>query len=59
MEVKSIPKHKKNADVGFKKTTYSSSIFVEQEDAASFEDQEEVNVEIIRNVITSKPALHR
>lgn len=43
-EVKSIPKHKKNADVGVKKTTYSSSIFVEQEDAVSFEDQEEITL---------------
>lgn len=56
MEVKSVPKHKKNANVGVKKTTYSSNILIEQEDAASFEDQEEVNVEIIRNVIMSKPA---
>lgn len=44
LEVKSIPKHKKNADVGVKKTTYSSSIFVEQEDAVSFEDQEEITL---------------
>jgi len=44
LEVKSIPKHKKNADVGVKKTTYSSSILVEQEDAASFEDQEEITL---------------
>ena len=41
-EVKSLPKHKKNPEVGEKKTVYSSQIFVEQEDAISFDDQEEV-----------------
>jgi glutamyl-tRNA synthetase len=41
-EVKSVPKHKKNTDVGDKKTVYSSTILVEQEDAISFEDNEEV-----------------
>ena len=44
VEVKELPKHKKNADVGFKKTVFSSSILVEQEDAASFEDNEEVTL---------------
>lgn len=42
IEVKELPKHKKNADAGLKKTVFSSSILVEQEDAASFEDNEEV-----------------
>jgi hypothetical protein len=41
-EVKLLPKHKKNAEVGEKKTVYASSIILEQQDAASFEDQEEV-----------------
>lgn len=41
-EVKALPKHKKNPDVGEKKTVFSSQIIIEQEDAASFEDQEEV-----------------
>ena len=41
-EVKTLPKHKKNPEVGEKKTVYSSKIFVEQEDAISFDDQEEV-----------------
>ena len=45
-EVKSLPKHKKNPDVGEKKTIFSSNIFVEQEDAISFDDQEEVCVRI-------------
>lgn len=43
VEVKSLPKHKKNPDVGEKKTVYSSTILVDQEDAKSFEDQEEVH----------------
>lgn len=43
-EVKALPKHKKNPDVGEKTTVYTSSIIVEQEDALSFEDQEEVRV---------------
>ena len=42
-EVKSKPKHKKNPDVGEKQTVYSSNIVIEQEDAVSFEDQEEVS----------------
>jgi len=40
-EVKSLPKHKKNPDVGEKSTVYTSSILVEQEDALSFDDHEE------------------
>jgi glutamyl-tRNA synthetase len=43
-EIKVLPKHKKNADVGEKKTVCTSTIFVEQEDAVSFEDQEEVRI---------------
>jgi glutamyl-tRNA synthetase len=41
-EVKVLPKHKKNAQVGQKRTVFSSDILVEQEDALSFDDQEEV-----------------
>ena len=40
-EVKTLPKHKKNPEIGEKKTIFSSNILVEQEDALSFEDQEE------------------
>ncbi|KAA1469418.1 glutamate-tRNA ligase [Dentipellis sp. KUC8613] len=43
-EVKTLPKHKKNPEVGEKKTVYSSSILVEQEDALSFEDNEEITL---------------
>jgi glutamyl-tRNA synthetase len=42
-EIKTLPKHKKNSDVGEKKTVYSSSILIEQEDAVSFDAQEEVS----------------
>ncbi|KAF9473776.1 glutamate-tRNA ligase [Pholiota conissans] len=44
IEVKPVPKHKKNADIGEKKTVYSSNILLEQEDAQSFEDSEEVTL---------------
>ena len=42
-ETKLIPKHKKNADIGSKKTVYSSKIFIEQKDAISFDENEEVS----------------
>ena len=43
-EVKLMPKHKKNAEVGEKKAVYSSVIIILQEDAESFncEANEEV-----------------
>ncbi|KZO97792.1 glutamate-tRNA ligase [Calocera viscosa TUFC12733] len=44
VEVKSVPKHKKNAEVGEKKTVYSGEVYVEQEDAVSFEDNEEITL---------------
>lgn len=50
-EVKVLPKHKKNPEVGEKKTVYSSSILIEQEDALSFEDQEEVRLRLFCVVI--------
>lgn len=43
VEVKALPLHKKNAEIGEKQTVYSSTILLEQEDAASFEDREEVS----------------
>ncbi|EPS95462.1 hypothetical protein FOMPIDRAFT_1025810 [Fomitopsis schrenkii] len=43
-EVKTLPKHKKNPEVGEKKTVFSSSILVEQEDAVSFDDNEEITL---------------
>ncbi|KIM55029.1 hypothetical protein SCLCIDRAFT_1221432 [Scleroderma citrinum Foug A] len=43
-EVKKLPRHKKNPEVGEKNTVYSNHILVEQEDAASFEDGEEITL---------------
>jgi len=46
-EVKVLPKHKKNPEVGQKKTVFSSDILVEQEDALSFDDNEEVRYHLV------------
>jgi glutamyl-tRNA synthetase len=46
-EIKTLPKHKKNADIGEKKTVYTPSILVEQEDAISFDLQEEVSYDML------------
>ncbi|KAF7724901.1 hypothetical protein EC973_000560 [Apophysomyces ossiformis] len=43
-DVKELPKHKKNPDVGMKKTTFSNKIVLDQEDAASFEIGEEITL---------------
>ncbi|KAF7295474.1 Glutamate-tRNA ligase [Mycena indigotica] len=43
-EVKTLPKHKKNAEIGEKKTVFTSTILLEQEDALSFDDQEEITL---------------
>ncbi|CAG8580606.1 5243_t:CDS:10 [Paraglomus brasilianum] len=42
--IKDMPKHKKNPDVGTKKTTYSSEIFIEQGDAKTFGLEEEITL---------------
>ncbi|CAG8547450.1 10520_t:CDS:10, partial [Acaulospora colombiana] len=41
---KDLPKHKKNADVGIKKTWFSSSILIDQDDAKTFEIGEEITL---------------
>lgn len=38
------PKHKKNAELGTKKIVYSSEIFVDQDDAQTFKDGEEITL---------------
>lgn len=43
-EEKDVPLHKKNPDVGTKKTVYSKNVILEKEDADSFEDKEEVTL---------------
>jgi glutamyl-tRNA synthetase len=40
--VKQLPCHKKNPDVGTKKIYYSNEIYIEQEDALTFKENEEV-----------------
>ncbi|CAL1705363.1 unnamed protein product [Somion occarium] len=56
-EVKTLPKHKKNPDVGEKKTVFASQLLIEQEDALSFEDQEEVTLMDWGNAIVRKKNL--
>ncbi|CAG8499776.1 2024_t:CDS:10 [Diversispora eburnea] len=41
---KDLPKHKKNLDVGTKKTWYSSKILIDQEDAKTFDIDEEITL---------------
>ena len=44
VEIVAKPLHKKNPDVGERQQVYSSNLIVEQEDAASFGDNEEVGL---------------
>ncbi|KAL3462538.1 tRNA synthetases class I, catalytic domain-containing protein [Aspergillus heterothallicus] len=51
------PKHNKNAEVGTKKVTFSSSILFDQEDAKSFKQDEEITLmawgnAFVRKIIT-------
>ncbi|KAM0786047.1 hypothetical protein ACM66B_006858 [Microbotryomycetes sp. NB124-2] len=41
---KEMPKHKKNPDVGVKQTSYADTIYVEQEDAKTFAQDEELTL---------------
>lgn len=50
-EIKSLPLHKKNPDVGIKKTVYADTILLEQEDAKSFALNEEVSIIIEFGVV--------
>lgn len=43
-EVKQLPLHKKDPTVGQKNVVYTKTILMEQEDAASFEDNEEITL---------------
>ncbi|KKY15884.1 putative glutamyl-trna synthetase [Phaeomoniella chlamydospora] len=57
------PKHLKNPDVGQKKVWYSQTIWIEQEDAKSFEDDEEITLmnwgnAIVRSKCKSINPLH-
>jgi glutamyl-tRNA synthetase len=55
--VKILPKHKKNPEVGEKKTVYASQVYVEQEDAITFDDKEEITLMDWGNAIVRKKAL--
>lgn len=48
------PKHAKNADVGMKKVVFASSIVLEQEDAKTFKQDEEVTLMNWGNAIVRK-----
>ncbi|KAH7910640.1 tRNA synthetases class I, catalytic domain-containing protein [Hygrophoropsis aurantiaca] len=43
-EIKTLPRHKKNPAVGEKQTVYTSALVIDQEDAVSFDDQEEITL---------------
>lgn len=51
--VEDKPLHKKNPDVGTKKLVYASEFIMEQEDVASFGDNEEVSYHEYMPVPTS------
>ncbi|WFD24789.1 glutamate--tRNA ligase [Malassezia equina] len=51
---KQVPKHKKNAELGMKTTVYDSQILLEQADAASFSDNEEITLMDWGNVIVRR-----
>lgn len=51
---KEMAKHKKNPSLGFKRVNYSSNIFIEQEDAKSLEEGEEITLMDWGNVIIEK-----
>lgn len=42
VQFKDMPRHKKNPGVGTKQTAYASTIIVDQQDAQSFKENEEV-----------------
>lgn len=48
------PKHAKNPDVGMKKVAYSGTIFIEQEDAKTFKQDEELTLMNWGNAIVRK-----
>ncbi|KAK4048540.1 glutamate--tRNA ligase [Microbotryomycetes sp. JL201] len=57
---KELPKHKKNPDVGVKQTSYADTIYVEQEDAKTFAQDEELTLmdwgnAFVRKVQGSEP----
>ena len=47
VELKDMPRHKKNPAVGTKRTAYASTILLDQQDAQSFKENEEVMAAIV------------
>jgi len=54
---KQVPKHKKNAELGMKTTVYDSQILLEQADAASFDENEEITLMDWGNVIVRRKSV--
>lgn len=54
MEVQDKPKHKKNPDLGMKKTYYYRDVYIEQEDAAMLGENEEITLMDWGNVVVDK-----
>lgn len=46
-ELRTVPRHKKNPDVGTKEVVYSTELFIEQIDAQSFVLNQEVRLSFL------------
>eukprot|EP00002_Diphylleia_rotans_P040089 TRINITY_DN9430_c0_g1_i1.p1 TRINITY_DN9430_c0_g1~~TRINITY_DN9430_c0_g1_i1.p1 ORF type:complete len:740 (+),score=168.08 TRINITY_DN9430_c0_g1_i1:49-2268(+) len=53
-EPRSLPKHKKNPEVGMKTTIFSNTVFLDQEDAREIVDNEEITLMDWGNAIVTK-----
>ncbi|KAI3613310.1 hypothetical protein CBS9595_004143 [Malassezia furfur] len=56
-EERQVPRHKKNPELGTKTTVFDAAIFIEQADAASFGDNEEITLMDWGNAIVRKKHL--
>lgn len=54
VNIEDKPKHKKNPEVGLKKVSYAKNVLIEQADAATIEDNEEITFMDWGNVIVTK-----
>lgn len=50
VEFKDMPRHKKNPAVGTKRTAYASTIILDQQDAQTFGNNEEVMASIVHEI---------
>ena len=53
-ETKEMPRHKKNPAIGTRKTVYASEVLLEQQDAQSLSDGEEVRVDVRMRCIANR-----